>query len=351
MGSKRGPSAPDPYATAQAQGQVNADTARLQANLNRGDTLTPFGNVTQRQINPRWVDEQMAQHAASNPDGFDVEGMRQYFERVNPHKDRWETRVELSPEQRNLYDQGVRLDTQFNDLALSQIPRVQTMLDTPLTTDGMADWRTSLPGAGEGVVSNYAPADGFSADRQRVEQAMFDRLNPQFERQREALEARLLSQGFQPGTEAYRAAADEANRSLNDARLAITAQGGAEQSRLLGEARNAGLFTNAAHGQIFGQRAQDATFGNQTRQAQLAERMQLRAQPINEIATLFELGPGMQMPQAVPMQPVGVNAPDLAGMINSNYQSKLQNQQANNQALASLLGSAARAGGSYFGGR
>ena len=44
---------------------------------------------------------------------------------------------------------------------------------------------------------------------QRVEQAMFQRLNPQLTLSREAEENQLVNQGFQRGTDAFRNAMDQ----------------------------------------------------------------------------------------------------------------------------------------------
>jgi hypothetical protein len=420
-GGKGGAKAPDPYATAQAQLGMNTDTARLQATLNRGNTVTPYGTITQQAGSAPW-DEQgylaanpdvaqwVSQGNGSGQDHYSRYGMNEGRQGVaqgyDPNRrDQWTTTFELSPEQTQIYDQGVQLDTQTDQLALDQIPRLQKMLSQEVQTSDLPAWQNniagagqgiratvdgagqgiqnSIAGAGEGIASSYAPADGFSADRLRVEQAMFDRINPQLDRSRQQLESRLISQGFTPGTEAYRAAADEANRAANDARLGIIAQGGTEQSRLLGEARNAGTFqndaqaqgfgqraTNAQFGnaaqaqgwgqnldaasfqntaqqQLFGQNAANATFGNNARSGQLAERLQLRAQPINEIAALVGLGPGMQMPQQAQMQPVNVGGVDYAGMINNQYQQQLARQGSNLGAFAGLGGAAL---GSIFGG-
>lgn len=244
---KRAPSAPDPYATAQAQGQMNAETARVQASLNRGNTYTPFGNVTNAPIG----------------------------------NDQWETRVTLSPEQQQIFDQGQTLSREGGQLALDMLPQARETLAQPFAVDD---------------------ADA----RDRATAGIMSRLEPQFARDREALEGRLTAQGFRPGTEAYARAADELNRSITDARMQATTAG-------LQESRNAANFSNAQ-----------------------------RAQRVNELGMLFGLGPGMQMPQQAQMSPVGVNAPDLMGMVNSNYQGKVQNYQSNMAVLGQLLGNAAR---------
>lgn len=96
------------------------------------------------------------------------------------------------------------------------------------------------------------PSD-FSQDRQRVEQALFDRINPQLTQDRDALENRLINQGLVRGTDAFRTAMDEANRQSNDARLAVVAQGGQEQQRMFDQLLSQGQFANTAQGQAFGQ--------------------------------------------------------------------------------------------------
>jgi hypothetical protein len=274
IGKGKAPAAPDPYATAQAQQQTNAESARVEARMNRGNTFTPYGSVT----------------------NTDIGG------------DRWETRVNLSPEQEALYRQSVELDTRTGQMALDALPRMQRIIGSDVDTGSLPAWQTD-------------DADA----RDRATAGIMSRMEPQFARDREALEGRLLAQGFVPGSEAYTRAADELGRNVNDARMqAITAG--------LGESRAAAGFSNATRGQ------------------RLAEMLQLRAQPINEVAALFGLGPGMQMPQAQQQAPVSVAAPDLMGGIYQNYAAKNQAQQATNANWFGLLGSAARAGASYFGG-
>lgn len=253
---KKAPAAPDPYATAQAQGQMNTETARVQAALNRGNTVTPFGSVINRPIGG----------------------------------DQWETRIELSPNQQQIANQGEQLDLQSGQLTLDMLPEARRVLMQPMALDD---------------------ADA----RDRATAGIMSRLEPQFQRDREGLESRLLAQGFVPGSEGYNRAADELTRAMTDARMqAITAG--------LAESRNAAGFNNATRGQR-----------------------------INELGMLFGLGPGMQMPQQAQLAQVGVNAPDLTGNIYQNYQARMADRQATNANWFGLLGSAARAGGSYFGGR
>lgn len=253
---KSQPRAPDPYATAQAQQQMNVETARVQAALNRGNTVTPFGTVTNRNLG----------------------------------NDQWETTVSLSPNQQRIADQGERLDMETGQLTIDMLPEVRRTMMAPLMRDD---------------------ADA----RDRATAGIMSRMEPQFERDRAGLESRLLAQGFVPGSEGYNRAADELGRARTDARMqAITAG--------LGESRQAAAFDNA-----------------------------LRGQRINELGMLFGLGPGMQTPQMAQLSQVGVNAPDMMGMVASNYQNRAQMYGADMAALGQLLGTAGAAGVRYGFGR
>lgn len=293
---KRAPAAPDPFATAAAQGQVNADSARTQARMNRNNTVSPFGMVTNVDLGEQWLAprrEQAMADYAGDP-GFNINAWSEAANRSNPFRDQWETRVSLSPEQQQIMDQANRFELATGQMALDALPRARRIMEQPFS-----------------LMRDDADA------RNRATAGIMSRMEPAFARDREALEGRLLSQGFQPGTEAYRRAADELNRNVTDARMqAITAG--------LGESRAAAGFNN---------------------QATMAERQQ----PLSELAMLFGLGNGMQMPQAQQVAATGLNAPDLQSAIYQNYQQKNQNQQATNANWFGLLGSAARAGGAWAG--
>lgn len=287
---KRAPQAPDPYATARAQGEINtqtatqqaginADTARLNARMNRGDTVSPFGTVTNRDIG----------------------------------NDRYETTTTLSPGQQQLFDNEQRLSGETQRIALGQLPRMEQMLSSEVQTGDLPAWALD-------------DADA----RDRATAGIMSRLEPQFARDREGLEGRLIAQGFMPGSEGYNRAADELNRAVTDTRMQAVTAG-------MGESRAAAGFNNSVRG------------------GRLAERLQLRSQPINELSAIFGLGPGMRGPTQADLAGVnvgqtGINAPDLAGLIQTNYQQRSANVNASNAATAQMLGAAMGAAGSAAGG-
>lgn len=291
---KKAPSPPDPAATAQAQGQVNEATARVQARMNRGNTFGPQGSVTNTDRGEAWLQQRLAEDRQAyadqgRADQWNEVNARQFFNQSNPDRDIWDTRITLSPDQQRIYDQGNRLSIEGGQLALDQLPQVRDLLAQPYTMDD--------PDA-----------------RERATAGIMSRMEPQFQRDREGLEGRLLAQGFVPGSEAYNRAADELGRARTDARMQAVTAG-------LGESRQAAAFANA-----------------------------IRGQRVNELGMLFGLGPGAQSPQQMQMAQVDLAAPDLQGAIYQNYMAKNQATQAANANWFNLAGSAMNAAGSYFGG-
>ncbi|WP_454917427.1 hypothetical protein [Xanthobacter sediminis] len=108
---------------------------------------------------------------------------------------------------------------------------------------------------GVNLATSYAGADDFSADRQRVEDALWDRSASQRAQDDEALRTRLLNSGIREGSAAWDSEMQRMAAQNTDARLATIAAGGQEQSRLVGLAQQAAQFGNDAT-------LQQAGFGN-----------------------------------------------------------------------------------------
>ena len=212
----------------------------------------------------------------------------------------------------------------------------------------------------------YGPEDNFGADRQRVEEALYGRLNPQLERERGGIEQRLADQGIRYGSQAYASAMDDYNRQANDLRLGVTAQGGAEQQRLnqmaaqqaafqnaaqqqaYGQMQGRAQFANAAQAQQFQQNALQGQFGNAALAQQLAqqqaafnasqagrnqwlqEQYAARNQPIKEISAMLS-GSQVQQPNWINTPGAQIPTTDFAGLMNQNFQQQFGNyqQQAN----------------------
>ncbi len=309
----RAPEPPDPVATANAQGQMNIETARAQNNMARVDQITPQGRIEYRNTftGPSF-DEWAAPRRTSNGpfEGFGGtpnaaerdQQLRAEYDRAFPQQDRWTATTTLSPEQQRLYNLQTEAQEAYGNAAVGQLRQAQTALSTPFQFAG-------------------GPYGDAAVGRDAVETALFDRLNPQLERDRVALETRLANQGITRGSEAWNAGMGDFGRQANDARLGVIAQAGQEQNRLAA-----------------------------LRQQSLQEQLALRAQPVNEAGALLT-GSQVSMPQFSNVPTAGLQAPDYQGAVSQNYAGRVQNwnaevQQigAQNAALAQTLGTLGAAG-------
>lgn len=397
------PPPPDPVATARAQGEMNAETARLQNRMNRLDQVTPYGNLT--------------------------------FEDIGNDRARV-TQTLSEPQQRQL-DLTNQAQELYGTAALSQLRGVQDTLSRPFQFYG-SNIPQDIPDRTGLVATTYSNRDGEfvrnvvdrtgeiqrtvqdrtgdvmrRADftgvgdpnqaRSDVEAALFARMNPQLEQQRAALEARLVNQGITPGSAAWETGMRDYAQMANDARYGAILNAGQEQSRIFGlgfgqaglnneavgqQMNNdlqRGQFANAATQQALDMDLARAGFSNQTtqqlnqaeaarlafgnqaaqqlysmdigrRQAALQEQLALRAQPLNEAAALLS-GQQVQMPQFQNVPQVQVAAPDYQGAIAQNYagqvaanNARVQQVGAQNAALANFAGQLGGAALGFAGG-
>ena len=324
----------------------------------------------------------------------------------------------LSPEQQKIFNEQQAAQLNLGRIANSQSSFLNQYLNKPFTLDGLPQGgnasnlqapqyqqlgagpklQTGIDNAGKiqtsfggnGAITNTYNTD-FSADRQRVEDALMERLNTQIAKDRENNEASLANQGIRLGSTAYGASQDDFSRGVNDARLGAILSAGQEQSRLVGlEADRAAFqnaaqqqgynqalgradFANQAQQQQFGQNLTTAGFGNDARQqmyqndltrtqgnnalqdqafnTQLAqfnaanqqrtqamnEAFAARNQPLNEISALMS-GSQLTAPNFVNTNMPTIPTVDYAGLVNENYNQRLGAWQQNNAQTQSLLG-------------
>jgi hypothetical protein len=286
MGKKTAsaPASPDPTATAAAQAAANKETAVAQAHLNMVNQYTPQGSLeyTQR--------------------GTASDGTPQYSATQT-----------FSPEQQALYDLTNQAAQKYGQTANTQLNSVSNTLSQPLD------------------FSSLGNAPQFNdAYRTQVENAMYDRLQPQIDKDRNALITQLANQGItDPGSQAYMTAIDEINRKQNDLRLGITSQG------LSQAAQQYGLETGG-------------------RNQQINEMIQQRQIPLNELAAMLS-GSQVQSPSFVNAPQTQIGQTPLADSVYGSYNGQLQaygaNQAANSantQGLYGLLGTGALASAMYW---
>lgn len=237
------PPAPDPAAVAAAQGAANKETAIAQAGLNMVNQKTPYGTLTFNNIG-KWTD--------GTP--------------------RYEVTTSLSPDEQRILDLNTATRTNVGTIGRDQSARIGDILGTPFNID---------TARGEKL-----------ADINRTF------MDPQWERQRQSLEADLANRGVRPGSEAY-------TRAVQDF----------ETNR-----------TNAYNKMFLDSYGQANT-------AALTE----RNQPINEITALLS-GSQVSQPNWAGTPQTSVAPTDVAGPIYSSYQGNLANWNAQNQSNNAMMG-------------
>lgn len=406
MSAPKAPAPPDPKETAAAQTSSNVMTAIANQRLNNMNQITPDGSLRYEQTDTYQITDPL------NGATYDLPLMTAI--------------QELSPQQQAIQDQNRRADLNMATFAADQSGKANTLLSNPFdisniqaggdpNTVGSVDLQKisgGLPSLNKNIADagniNQSFAGGgditrtygtdFSADRQRVEDALMTRLQPSINSRRKAVEASLANKGITMGSEAYKSAMDDLYKGENDARVAAILGAGQEQSRLANlEAQRAG-FQNQAQMQAFNQSMGAANFGNTAQQQQFNQNMQrnlfgnqveqqgfdnrlkgmavdnqtevtqqnadiarfnalnaarnqalneafaVRNQPINEITSLLS-GTNVQNPNFVNPNVSPIANTDYAG-IQSDYDRQMFDRaQAKSAHTMGMIGSAAQLGG------
>ena len=276
MNTPKAPKPPSPTATANAQTNSNINTAVANSVIGNADVIGPTGSSTFKQIGTEMVN------------GKPVP--------------KYQQTISLSPEQQALYNQQTQLQDDFNQTAINQMGQASNALSKPIDFSSLG----AVP----------------TADRSRYEAALMDRLNPQLDRDRAALESKLANQGVVAGSEAYREAMALADRQMNDART----------HAILGAGTYAG---------------QELDQGLASRNQSLNEMMTQRSQPLNEIMAMMGKGQ-VTMPQFQSYRGGSVNPTDVAGITQQNYQNRVAAYNAQLGQQNAMMGGLAGLGGSLL---
>lgn len=300
MDSPSPPKAPDPKETAAAQTTQNVQTAKANTILGNANEVGPYGSVTYKQIGQTRVGDEFI-----------------------PQYERTTT---LSPQQQAILNQQQQFQIGTGQLANSQVDRLQGVLNQPINAGNLQTDRAT--GGVSAPQLERMGVNDWSQDRQRVEDALYSRINPQLDRDRAAMESKLANQGIMPGSEAYREAVALADRQANDARMQAILAGGQEQSRLAGLEQSRLGFNNNVGQMGFTNQMDAKNFQNALRDQELAERLRLRNQPINEITALMS-GNQVTTPTASPYRGGTIAWTDVAGITQQGFQNQMAgyNQQ------------------------
>jgi hypothetical protein len=240
MGKKTpaAPATPDYRGAAVEQGAANLEAARATARLSNPNTYTPYGT-------------QLVSY-----DG-DIPTIRQT----------------LTPTAQKTLEAQQGVELSLANLGAKGANTASGVLDKPFSFGG-PEVQTSLDLSGIAKMPVNAGMTG--------QEAIMQRLEPSLARQRTSTETQLINQGLRPGSEAYDNAIQLLGQQETDARTQAVLQG-----------LNLDIGANQ---QGFGQQLEAGKFGNTAQQQALAEAIQLRQLPLNEITALMS-GSQIQNPQ------------------------------------------------------
>jgi hypothetical protein len=235
-------------------------------------------------------------------------------------------RQTLTPQAQQTLEAEQRVQTGLANLGEKGTQMASQVLDKPFAFGGPAV-QTSLNTSNIAKMPVNAGTTG--------QEAIMSRLEPSLARARTSTETNLVNQGLRPGTEAY----DNAIRSLGEQET---------DQRTQAVLQGINLDT-AANAQGYNQALQSGQFGNTAQQQALAQAIQGRQMPLNEITALMS-GSQIQNPQFQAYQGANVAAaPTFAatqaqGAFDANaYNQRVATQNANTAGLYSLGGQALRA--------
>ena len=374
------PAAPDPVATANAQGAANKAAAISQGELAMVNQATPYGNI---EYTPRGVSE-----GYLDKDGKQVAGTPQYTATTT-----------LDPSSQRQLDFTNRAGEQYGQIANTQLDEIAGKLSQPVDFASLGQAPVAdLSTLGNAATANFnslgaAPTANYDSlgtapvaneqTRQAVRQSIQDREKPFQDRRLQELQSRLDTQGIAQGSKAYSDAMFDNNRSVNDFNLGADGQALGQMSQLYGmEADQRNRATNEI-GQLYGLQAeqrgratneigQQFDFANQSRDRSqrdietqygldanardrgVNELTQQRQIPLNELAAMLS-GSQVQGPQFVSTPAPSIQAGDIQGATYANYQGaqNAYNQQQQSRAsakggLGSTLGALAQAGATAY---
>lgn len=236
---KKSSSPPDVAGAARAEAAANRETQRDITFSDRPEQYNPFSSInwdTQSFIDPS--------------SGEDVT--------------RWTQNQTFTPAVQNIIDQQMSQMSGRGALGAGMMDRISSEMS------GAPDWAQF--GDVQGL--EYDPTQIRQGAEDAAYQRSVNRLDPQYERQAEAIEVKLRNQGLRPGDEAYDSAMSTFGTGRTDAY---------EQARLAASATGM-----QEAGQLWQQQTQGSQIANQLRSQQIQEYLDKRGFSLGEQGALSE---------------------------------------------------------------
>jgi len=400
MDSPQAPAAPDPVATAAAQGTANVEAARVTAGLNRPDQITPYGSQTWTQNGDKWTSTTTLDPRAQAVLDAQLKTSQGLTGSIDSALQRTTDTLANpidyagAPAAGNYGQASTNAAGRFTDVS----PALQAQQGIAANASGLANGQTDRLKALYGTDFNYdgvtAPTpEANEAVRNRVTDAYYanetSRLDPKFAQDEDRMRTDLMNRGLTEGSKAWNDQRDLFQRGKNDAyslasnnaqtkggdamqqlfgmELAARQQGTSEADKMrqmpTAEAAAAAALAGGANstaGSMYGTElaqsgAQDAAALNQSgaqsseRAANLAEQERKRAQVLNELASL-RTGAQVQSPQFQSgASGANVAAAPVAQSAYNSYQGQMNAYNADVASGNSTMGALGSIGAGFAG--
>jgi hypothetical protein len=265
MGKKSSPKTPDVKGAAETEGQYSREAARDATYADRPDQYNAMGSLT-------WQRENVIDPSTGEA------------------TTKWTQRENMSPDMQRIYNSQMSTYDRNAGLAAGMGNRIQQEMGAPVNWAQFGDVEAA-PNT-RGLVGNEM-AYG-SPERQRAEDAYMkretDRLDPRFQKEREALEIQLRNRGLSAGDQQYQSEMQSFNTGKDDAyeraRLGAVEGGRIEDQQFFDQQLGANQNARAADQQWFGQAMDSNAVSNQLRQQQIDEYIAKRQFSLGEQAAL-----------------------------------------------------------------
>jgi hypothetical protein len=312
------PTPPNPYTTAAVATGTNVSTALANQAINSTNQVTPYGSLTYTPTDTYQFTDPTLGTSYSIP--------------------RYTATTSLSPEEQAIFGKSEAAKSNLAGLAQSQSGRLSDLLGYNLDT-------RNAPIAGDAMLFSNLPASmktfgdttDYNAARKHVEDALYERLQPQLDRSQHSLEQRLADQGIKYGAPGSNSAWDDYNRGVNDLRLGIVKAGSDEQQQAYLQDLGRAQFYNTGLTQDINRNKSWFDAANAARSNYLNEQYALRNQPINEISALLS-GSQVSKPNFVTTPSTVIPTTDIAGLINTNFNQQFGNYKTQQESQDKLIG-------------
>lgn len=309
------PTPPDPTKTAAAQAGQDRATAQTNAVLLNPNVNSPYGTISY------------------DTNSYNVDPSQTQVNRPTQN-------ITLSPDQQANLNSRSQITNYLNQAGIGL---AQNMPNSQLLAPNSPQRPTSIDYSNVGAVPTMA---NYDSDRQKVSQSVYDQqyalMKPELDLQRQGLQNQLAQTGNPLGSESYNTQMDRYYRntdaSLQNLANSAVSQGYNVQNQMFNNA-NQTMQNTVNMDQL------PYNTANQIRGDTISENQNLRNQQINELSSLLQGTQAITNPSSPGYSQNALQSPDLAGMINQQYQSQLssynnayqQQQNSGNSMMSGLF--------------